>query len=42
LFMVDPEVGFSADEWREFFVAELEQAVMHPFYTAIRHVLTEP
>ena len=42
VFMVDPGVGFTANDWREFFSDELEQAVMHPFYTAIRHVLTEP
>lgn len=40
--MVDPNVGFSEDEWREFFSDELERSVTHPFYTAIRHVLTEP
>jgi uncharacterized protein (TIGR02646 family) len=40
--MVDADVGFSADDWRDFFAEELERAAMHPFYTAIRHVLTEP
>lgn len=42
VFMVEPAVGFSVDDWREFFSQELEQAAMLPFCTAIRHVLTEP
>lgn len=40
--MIDPYVGFSADDWREFFSDELERIATQPFYTAIRHVLTEP
>jgi uncharacterized protein (TIGR02646 family) len=42
LSMVDPDVGFSQDEWREFFDGELREAATRPFYTAVRHVLTEP
>jgi uncharacterized protein (TIGR02646 family) len=42
VFMTDPGAGFSAEEWREFFREELQHALVEPFYTAIRHVLTEP
>jgi len=42
LYMVDPAVGFSEDEWREFFADELRDAATRPFCTAVRHVLTEP
>ena len=40
--LVDPAVGFSTSEWQEFFTDELAQAATQPFYTAVRHVLTEP
>ena len=40
--LVDSDDGFSVDELRQFFSDELSQAVAQPFYTAIRHVLTEP
>jgi uncharacterized protein (TIGR02646 family) len=33
---------FSADELRELFVDELREASSQPFFTAIRHALTEP
>ncbi len=33
--------GFSPDAIREYFAAELENAMHLPFYTAVRHVLTE-
>jgi uncharacterized protein (TIGR02646 family) len=39
---VDKDVKFSVNELREFFSDELSHAVALPFYTAIRHVLTEP
>lgn len=39
---VDRDVEFSVNELKEFFSDELSQAVTLPFYTAIRHVLTEP
>ncbi len=40
--MVDRDLGFSPNELSEFFRDELQAAVTEPFYTAIRHVLTEP
>jgi uncharacterized protein (TIGR02646 family) len=40
--LAEVEVGFSPGEWREFFSDELAVAATQPFYTAIRHVLTEP
>lgn len=39
--MVDG-VDFSAEELKEFFAEELRNAADLPFFTAIRHVLTEP
>jgi uncharacterized protein (TIGR02646 family) len=39
---VDRDLEFSINELQEFFSDELSQAVTLPFYTAIRHVLTEP
>jgi uncharacterized protein (TIGR02646 family) len=39
---VDKDVEFSVNELREFFSDELSHAATLPFYTAIRHVLTEP
>jgi hypothetical protein len=39
--MVDG-VNFSAQELKEFFAEELRNAADLPFFTAIRHVLTEP
>jgi len=40
--LADPQLGFSASELREFFSDELALAATQPFYTAVRHVLTEP
>jgi uncharacterized protein (TIGR02646 family) len=40
--LANGEVEFSANELQEFFADELAQAVTQPFFTAIRHVLTEP
>jgi uncharacterized protein (TIGR02646 family) len=39
---VDGCVGFSAAELHDFFTDELAAAAALPFFTAIRHVLTEP
>ena len=39
---VDKEAEFSMNEWQDFFGDELSRALTQPFYTAIRHVLTEP
>jgi len=35
-------IGFSTTELQDFFEEELSQAATLPFFTAIRHVLTEP
>jgi uncharacterized protein (TIGR02646 family) len=40
--MADSSAGLSADDLRDYFRDELQHAVTEPFYTAIRHVLTEP
>jgi hypothetical protein len=40
--LVDGDVAFSVNELQEFFSEELSQAVTQPFFTAIRHILTEP
>lgn len=40
--LVDVGAEFSVNEMREFFSDELSQAETQPFFTAIRHVLTEP
>lgn len=40
--MVDNAAGFSPDEMRQLFTDELAAAASLPFFTAIRHVLTEP
>jgi uncharacterized protein (TIGR02646 family) len=40
--LVDSDLGYSVNDLQEFFSDELSQAVMQPFYSAIRHVLTEP
>ena len=40
--LVDEDLGFSIEDLNELFSQELVEAVSHPFYTAIRHVLTEP
>jgi len=39
--LVDGCVGFSVTDLQDFFKDELEAAVALPFFTAIRHVLTE-
>lgn len=40
--LVDEDPDFSFEELQELFNQELVEAVSDPFYTAIRHVLTEP
>ena len=40
--MIDDAEGFSANDLRQLFVEELIAAASLPFFTAIRHVLTEP
>jgi len=40
--LVDGDVALSVNELQEFFSDELSQAMTQPFFTAIRHVLTEP
>lgn len=40
--LVDGDIDLPAVELQQFFSDELAQAVTSPFYTAIRHVLTEP
>ena len=40
--MIDDAEGFTADELRQLFTDELAVAASLPFFTAIRHVLTQP
>jgi hypothetical protein len=40
--MIDGCGDFSSDELQELFRQELTEAEALPFFTAIRHVLTEP
>jgi hypothetical protein len=40
--LVDSGKELSVDELQEFFSDELSQAAIQPFFTAVRHVLTEP
>jgi uncharacterized protein (TIGR02646 family) len=40
--LVDEDLEFSIEELHDLFNQELVEAVADPFYTAIRHVLTEP
>jgi uncharacterized protein (TIGR02646 family) len=40
--MIDEAAGFTANELRDLFMEELAVAASLPFFTAIRHVLTEP
>lgn len=40
--LVDGAIDLTVVELQQFFSDELAQAVTSPFYTAIRHVLTEP
>ena len=40
--MVDEAADFTTAELKELFAEELAQASAEPFYTAVRHILTEP
>lgn len=42
LSMIEANVEFTPDDWQQYFASELEDAATRPFYTAVRHVLTEP
>ena len=42
VYLVDGAHGLLIQELQEYFTDELSHAVASPFYTAIRHVLTEP